>query len=345
MIIYIALIAALVLIKSKICRGLNESYIDKDGCNAVKGIFILMIFASHFYKYVDAYQTPLDTAYWWFRVALGQCVVSMFLFYSGYGVMLSGVKRGRDYIKRMPEKRILRTLLVWMLSQVIFLAVQVCLGKRYSLGNIAGAFFSIKSMGNDNWYIMDILLLYAISFVAFIRYKSPKQVVLFTWIATVGMIAVLYSIKKGTPYYNTLLCYPLGCTYVLIKDFVEKKMNKTIPYLGALAVAIALYLVAHKFWHIKVVYMLTAVMFCVVVLLVTMRVKIGNRVLRYCGEHLQGLFLIHRLPMLIFQKVPLISSNNYVYFAVSVVCAFLLEFVFHKTVQFLQNAVQLKAES
>ena len=86
MLIYLFFVGALVLMQSKWqLRGINDQYLIKENCNAIKGIFILLILASHFANtYGKNYTSFLDTSYWSIRIALGQCVVAPFLFFSGY---------------------------------------------------------------------------------------------------------------------------------------------------------------------------------------------------------------------------------------------------------------------
>lgn len=121
MITYIGLVGILILMGSKFCLGgIFPQYLSKKNSNAVKGIFILLIFASHFYPYTSGPTNQLDIIYGWFANALGQGVVTYMLFCSGYGVMLSASRKGESYMKTFPSKRILSTLLVYDCAQILF---------------------------------------------------------------------------------------------------------------------------------------------------------------------------------------------------------------------------------
>jgi len=51
MIVYVVFVIGLVFYNCKLnVNGFNRDYISKNQCNAVKGIFILLIIASHYFN-------------------------------------------------------------------------------------------------------------------------------------------------------------------------------------------------------------------------------------------------------------------------------------------------------
>lgn len=94
MVFWYVLILIVSLIGIRYCKdGFYADYIGKQQCNAIKGIFILLVFLGH--AIVDTKRSGFAPALWidrgafWFFGEMGQLVVAMFLFYSGYGVMKS----------------------------------------------------------------------------------------------------------------------------------------------------------------------------------------------------------------------------------------------------------------
>ena len=97
MILYVVLVALVALQGVKLrLRSFNEDYLSKNDTDAVRGIFILLIMASHFVQYVELSTTLPDLLYLRLRGFLGQAVVTCFLFYSGYGVALSASRREKN---------------------------------------------------------------------------------------------------------------------------------------------------------------------------------------------------------------------------------------------------------
>ena len=86
----------------------NDDFISKERCNSIKGIFILLIVLTHSMQYINnsGYEYEgIDMFVPFFKNKMGQMVVVMFLFYSGYGVYLSIKKKGKAYVNQMPRRK------------------------------------------------------------------------------------------------------------------------------------------------------------------------------------------------------------------------------------------------
>lgn len=346
MILYVVAIALLALqgLRPRM-RGLNEDYLSKDSTDAVRGIFILLIFASHFALYVDPFTAFLDVLYRKVRVALGQAVVTCFLFYSGYGVALSVKRKGDGYTRAMPRKRILPTLLISDCAVILYLILQLWRGNTYSLKHLALACIGWVGVGNSCWYIFAILGLYLITWIV-LRGRELDAV-------TVGRISVatlafmLFILCAGQPSYcyDTLLCYPMGMWFFLYKDRIDAFLSKGSRYWPVALLTVAAFLLAHKMWERSLFfYVLTMLLFTLCVVLFTMKIQLRSPVLMYCGRHLQGLYLLHRIPFIILGDISPWRNGPeiYLYFALGVAGAFLLDAVFSRVMAFLRGSTPAK---
>lgn len=98
----------------------------------IKGIFIVLVFFSHFNSYV-MYSNTLDNVYVKIIGYVGQAMVAPFLFYSGYGVMEQITKKGNSYIKSIPIKRFLVTMIKFDLAVFLFYIINIFLNNTISL--------------------------------------------------------------------------------------------------------------------------------------------------------------------------------------------------------------------
>lgn len=152
-----------------VLSGINNNYLEISRTNSIKGIFILLVFLSHARNYISAYaeysQNPLNGIYDIFQNHLGQGVVIMFLFYSGYGVMESIKKKGTNYINAIPKKRFAKTLINFDIAVIIFILLNLCLStlKNYTIPKVLLSFIGWESVGNSNWYIFAMLVMYLIT--------------------------------------------------------------------------------------------------------------------------------------------------------------------------------------
>lgn len=220
MIVFVFAIALLCLYKidfvySKKSKALNPSgiysdYLSIEKTNSIKGIFIPLIVLSHAGSYLTLQDNILNSLYSVFTGILGQGVVVMFLFYSGYAMMLSCSKKGQHYIYSIPVKRVLMVLFNFDVAVLLFFILQTALGSKYTVGEIILAFTSLGSFGNSNWYIFAIIVLYMITYFAFIIGKNNQKLVLScAFILTAVYIIVMHRLKESH-WYDTALLYPMG---------------------------------------------------------------------------------------------------------------------------------------
>ena len=218
--------------------GLNAAYLAPDRTTSIKGIFVLLVFLSHANNYLlsmPAYTADvLNQPYINFQSHLGQGVVVMFLFYSGYGVMESIKKKGTLYVHAIPKRRILKTLLHFDIAVLLYLFLDLALGTlaRRSPLTVLLAFTGWTSLGNSNWYIFAVLMLYLFTFIAFSRLAEKPARAL--WVVT-GFTAVYIAVLaflKDAWWFDTVLLYPIGMWYsfgkVRIESFLRQVPSRLI---------------------------------------------------------------------------------------------------------------------
>ena len=126
----------------------------------------------HFKEYIAC--GPYDRIFWAIDGYLEQLIVTTFLFYSGYGILVS-LKNRKDYLHTFP-KRILGLWLRFAAVVCLFLLLNQFLGKEYSISTILLSFTAWQSIGNSNWYILAILTLYLLSYTGGVLTKDQLQV-------------------------------------------------------------------------------------------------------------------------------------------------------------------------
>ena len=275
--------------------------LSKQQCNAIKGISILLVFVSHANQYVNGqgygYSILGDQLFLAINGSIGQLCVVMFLFYSGYGTELSILNKGETYAQRIPKRRCLTTLLNFDVAVVVFLVVSLLLGKTVTLSKFCLSLTGWESIGNSNWYIFDIILCYFISFLATRITTEPSKRFLTVLALTVMLIGLLYTFKQSW-WYDTLLAYPAGALVAWRKDWFFKLARK--HYWVVLATALLSFVLLINFGLAHVLtYNLASVLFAILVVTITMRVRVENRVLVWLGANLFPIYIYQRVPMMV----------------------------------------------
>ena len=340
MIILYAILLILILIGIKFkLNSFNEEYMSRDSTTAIKGIFVILVFFSHFRSYVDLgehwYNYYFGTICSW----IGQLMVVMFLFYSGYGIVKQIQKQiGGGYIKSFLKHRFLPVWIQFAICICFFIILDVAMGliAEYNGLQIALSFTGWTSIGNSNWFMFVTFALYILVYLSFrfLNFKDIKwNIVIFSVLSCI-LVVILY-IFKESHWWNTLLCFPLGMWYGYYNDKVEAFMKRPKNY-WLTAVPLVLAFLAAWFVHLRVrnlgkAYIILSLLFALVVVAVTMKIQIGNSVLNFFGKHVFSIYILQRIPMMIFQDVITnVYLNFVVCFLLTIAIAVGFDFLFGK---------------
>lgn len=308
MLIFYFLLAILILFSLKYSKSdFNGEYLSLEMTNAVKGIFILLVFIKHATPYViNAGWVP--TGIWgelfnFLNNNVGQWIVAMFLFYSGYGVMESIKRKGHDYIQSLPRKRILQVLVNFDIAVLIFIIVDIILNKPLTIEQCLLSLTGWESVGNSNWYIFIIILMYLITYIAFYKGTDKYKRSLLAVVALTFIFSIVLSYLKPEYWLNTMFCYTAGLCFSVYKDKVEA-FAKSHYWQILLVTIISLLIIDRIPYHVKgLVYNTFSVMFCCLVVLLTMKFKINSPILLWCGKNLFPLYIYQRVPMIVFSSI------------------------------------------
>ena len=301
----LTVIALLVLCLYGIQSGRGKAfpdYISKERTNAIKGIFILVVFLSHIRPFIiDAgymYHGIGDLIFRRFLGIFGQLMVVMFLFYSGYGVMESIGRKKDQYVKSMPRHRILSTLLNFDIAVCAFLAVDLLLKHDVTAPQFLLSLIAWDSVGNSNWYIFAILICYTVTWLAASIIKEPKQLCITVFIL-LTLSAVTLGFFKEYYWYNTLWAYPAGMYYSYnrpkIEGYIDTHYTKTLLILILLVAAFSAIPWDLAGFRVNAL----SVAFALTIVTLSMRLKMDNPALRWCGEQLFPLYIYQRIPMIV----------------------------------------------
>ena len=342
MTIFLLLVVALCFYKLRLPRpvltGLNEHYLDFDRTTAIKGVFILLVFLTHVVGYIPAFPGPtlLHAPYFWVQSHMAQGVVVLFLFYSGYGVMESIKKKGRLYVRAMPKNRVLRTLLHFDIAVLLFVVLDALLGtlQDYSLPQILLSFTGWEAVGNSNWYIFAVLILYVVTYLAFAVFGSRGKYMPALCAATLltCMYMVLVSRVKETHWFDTVLLYPLGMWYSVFRETIDRAMQKhKWLWYAACIVCAAVFLVTHikkqdAFVYLELQYLFMTALF----VLATMKLDVCNPILVFFGKHLFEIYILMRIPMMLLQRFGV--TNVFAFVLISFAATVLLAVGFKKLI-------------
>ena len=310
------------LLRQSTDRNLSAGLsISQTSC--INGIFVMLIFLSHFCSYIDTSTMPYFEGYLRVRTFLGQMVVAPFLFFSGYGVMEQIQKKKTNYINTMPRKRIFKTWLHFALAVILYFGVSVYLQKRYALKTIILAFTGWTSLGNSNWYMFAILLMYLNIYIS-CKYFKGNKVLVSCFILSICYLLAVRFFQNGSWWYNTIMCFPAGVFISWYKDDICRFLDH--KYFIAFIICIIVMLTASHFRNYLIAYEIMSIFLCFAIILFCSFIKMENSLFAFLGKYSFEIYILQRIPMILFQKF----FSGYTYMSVCLLATVILAILFKK---------------
>ncbi len=308
MLVFVIILLAFV-VSGITAKGKNEFFADylcPKNTATINAIFSVLIFLSHGVQYVTL-NGPLDLPYFTMRAFLGQIVVVSYLFFSGYGIMESIGKKGKAYVKAMPYNRFFGLWYQFAIVVGMYFLTNLAVGKNMKLSQVLLAFTGFTSLGNSNWYLFATFVLYIIVFVSFsVAGKRHWFGADLTCLLSVVYVVIMIEGEYLPPrFYNTLLCFPLGMLYSLMKPKLDQFLMKNdgvwiTAFVGVLGAF--LYLSQNRNqdrWFEIAFYLVSSL----IMVLFMMKVQIRSSVLDWFGNHIFSFFVLQRIPMIVLKEV------------------------------------------
>lgn len=338
--ILIILLLLICLWRCKFSFSGHPDYISRTQTDSIKGIFAIIILYSHMRGYLDGSEAVWSRGIYDLVISiLGQSMVVMFLLYSGYGIM-EALKRDRQkYTDTFVKRRLLKTWFVFAIAVSMFFALNAILGITRDPINYITCWIGYGSIGNSNWFVFDILMLYVLTYFGLLVARwwnfTNKKIVLTIYIYTFIFLGMLIAAGKEAYWYDTVLAYPTGMLYSLYKEKIERAVEgwRWIAATAILFLAFffcrlkaeslinelsgPLYTVAILFLTIS-----TTIVFALFLVLLTMKLKIDNKVLRWLGTNAFAIYILQRLAMILGEYLE--WNNRDMIFAAFVIPATLI---------------------
>jgi len=284
---------------------------------------------------------------------MGVCFVGGFFFFSGYGLIKSYRGKSR-YLEGFFQKRILKIIIPFYIVNTFFVIVENLMGlieKQELPLCIAGIF-----MANDHmWYLIEIILLYSLFYINFSKSKTEETAFLKMFIQIIAIIVISLLIGhgpfwfQGEWWYNSTLLFFVGMLIARFEKTVVDfaKSNYTILTVSTAVFFLIFHILtlevinSRGYWtefsdiswtesmldkvQALLVQIPMIILFVFLVLLIGLKVKTGNRALRFLGDISLEIYITHRIWIITFDKI----KNPLIYLVLILICAVILGAIFH----------------
>ncbi|URZ00240.1 hypothetical protein CLAUR_002280 [Clostridium felsineum] len=324
----------LLFYKSSISRvkQYNDEFLSKKSTDCIKGLSILVIILHH----ISLKMQPVG--FMAIYTCFGHIAVSTFLFFSGYGLMVSKLRK-ENYLKNFFSKRLSKVYLPFVIINGITIVIAaLVLHAKFNLKDVLLYLSGIQLIDSTQWFVIAILVFYLCFYICFKFFKPiiAQHILLF-----LTFVYFFFMIFTGFRewWFNTAFSFPIGVyvaiNYTTISNFLKKNYILTlIPNLIGFLVFFAL---AHMIpSSIMPLYQtITSVIFVLLVLLFLLKFKISSPPLLFIGAISYEMYLVHMKVLVAYFTAVHIKGSYSVY--LYLVLVVLISFAFNKLFNLSKN--------
>ena len=156
---------------------------------------------------------------------LGACCVSIFFFFSGYGLTYNLTRKGSTYLSGFFGKRLKRVILPLITAYVIALTVYPILKGPVDIKTVMTTLLWGGPYLKFSWYVTEIIVIYII-FYLIMRIKATYECRIFILSVSVLLLAcILFILKQPIWYIESLPCFIIGVYYQRFELSIVNRFN------------------------------------------------------------------------------------------------------------------------
>lgn len=197
---------------------MRQNYLSKDNSLAVRGIMAIAIWVIHLQAMVPSMKASLIG-----RVFphLAYIMVAIFFFFSGYGCMVSFLRKGDHYIETFWHDRVLNLYLKYIIAGAITLTASFIFWDPFSFRNIMNMLLLIDPNMLGGWYIQALLIMYGLWYIGvkyFYHHTCGYSIVaILLYLIIVSMPIFWFEL-----FIQSAVGFPLGCFWAAHKNEIDK---------------------------------------------------------------------------------------------------------------------------
>lgn len=351
-----------------------ETPFSMDLSSALKGAAATGIILHHLTQNVTQYGShPLGPVT--FFNEIGILFTSIFFFLSGYGLIRSYISKEDYICSFLQKRLPHVLIPFFVSNVIYYLGLGIYFGylNDFYHGHADSALDALVSLSGfllintNTWFLVEITILYLLFYLIYTKVK--KEDAKLKWMFAASLLLILFSMLLGHDpskagnhwfmgewWYNTTILFPIGMLFAqqeqAILTFSQKHYRilaifSCILFFGLLTAAIY---VNHQFGYYQewsghpgygeklftlIMQSLACTVFIFTLVLLFMKIKIGNRALSFLGNISLELYIIHHFVMVYALQDARTSSPEPILFVIVLVVSTILAYFLHRFDQWI----------
>jgi len=275
-------------------------------------------------KYGVIYKGPITVMSY-----VGILFTSIFFFFSGFGLIRS-YELKENYLDGFIRKKFRTLFIPFMLANLIYVLIGLAEGRINDSLSFFTSVFGITLINTNAWYIVELIILYIAFYFAY-KYIQDDKTKMSAVIAVTALMTLIGFLLKhdytvinghwfrGEWWFNTTMIFAMGMVIGKNRDHVVEFFKKNYGKLLAAAVVlltiasvIEVYARKNLTYYVEtytyngypeklgtyVAQTLLCSIFITLVLLISMKVKFGNKIIKLLAPYTLEIFLIQDICMM-----------------------------------------------
>ncbi|MBR1849529.1 MAG: acyltransferase [Lachnospiraceae bacterium] len=303
----------------------SESYLSHDQMMAIRTFACLSIILHHLTQRITSYGSKPAGPITIYNY-IGFLCTAIFFFSSGYGLLFSFTHK-ESYLKGFLRKRLPAVLVPFILVNLLTILVLRHFhvpGTKSGVATTLKQILGLELLDGNGWYIVEIVVLYVVFAILFSKIKNKDVALALTILFTLALIAFSFlrghdfddqkeTYFMGEWWYNSTITFAFGLLYARLKEQIEKSFRKHYKiFLGVFLVLTPAWTylgiqVCNRFGYYHemlptyhrdalislIVQSLNCIIVVTFLLLLNLKISLGNKALTYMGSIQLMLFLVH----------------------------------------------------
>ena len=205
----------------------------------LRGLLAIMIVLHHFNTlYPEDFYWLSQAGFW------GVPVCTLFFFFSGYGLTISYINKGRGYLSGFFSKRLSKLFIPILITIVIHLLFTFFIGEINGDDILKGLSAGVPILPHL-WFVCVLLLFYVIFYLCFRFFQKMRNAIWGVWICILAYMFAIHKIGWGGYYIASIHGFGFGVTIVVlykkIKGFIERNPKNFLFGFTIITCAIFIY--------------------------------------------------------------------------------------------------------
>ncbi|MCR5000147.1 MAG: acyltransferase, partial [Lachnospiraceae bacterium] len=322
--LYPLLLLVLILWGAKVSRKeIAAEFWSVDQTKMMQGVLCICVVLHHVTQEISSYGSRNVGPITWFS-DIGFLFTGIFFFISGYGLVTNLLHRP-DYLKHFIPKRLGAVLIpFWFVNLLLVMAGIFIFGDHKTTLRGVMEVFGLRLVNSNGWYIVEIVLFYLMFYLLCYCIKNKDVALVLLSVFALAIIRYAFFTGhdptgqnatwfRGEWWYNATIMFVVGLWYARFREkangVLERGYKVILPVVAILTVA-SMYasryvLGRYGYYHEQLAFghrdalitllvqCVSCVIFTLLVVLLNMRITIGNPILRYLSKISMTLFLVH----------------------------------------------------